>query len=92
MRGNLLLGVRVEVLQGVAFVWSKSGLLLFSNLLRGDFRQLVRAGFADENSNFVICRLAAMRYGESLDCGVTLRAPHAVLSSNSFETPRISNP
>ena len=77
--GSLLLGVRAEMLQRVPFVWSKSGLLLFSHLLRGDFRQLVRAGFPDEDSNFVIGWLAAMLYGESLDCGVPLRAPHAVL-------------
>src|SRR5271165_6352743 len=67
------------MLQRVPFVWSKSGLLLFSHLLRGDFRQLVRAGFPDEDSNFVIGWLAAMLYGESLDCGVPLRAPHTVL-------------
>ena len=67
------------MLQRVPFVWSKSGLLLFSHLLRGDFRQLVRAGFTDEDGNFVIGWLAAMLHGESLDCGVPLRAPHAVL-------------
>ena len=58
--GSLLQGVRVEMLQRVLFVWSKAGLLLFSHLLRGDFRQLVRAGFTDEDSNFVIGWLAAM--------------------------------
>jgi len=73
------MGVRAEMLQRMPLVWSKSGLLLFSHPLRGDFRQLIRARLTDEDSNFVIGWLAAMLCGESLDCGVPLRAAHAVL-------------
>ena len=73
------MGVREEMLQRVPFVGSKASLLLFSHLLRGDFSQLVGAGFTDEDGNFVIGWLAAMLRGESLNCGVSLRAAHAVL-------------
>jgi hypothetical protein len=64
---SLLQGLLSGDLAACAVLWSKSGLLLFSHLLRGDFRQLVRAGFTDEDGNFVIGWLAAMLCGESLD-------------------------
>jgi hypothetical protein len=67
----------VEVLQRLPFVWSESGLLLFSYLLRGDLRQLVSAGFTDENRIFVIGRFSAMLFGEPHDCGVALRVQFA---------------
>src|SRR6266567_5132107 len=76
---SLLLGVRAEMLKRMPLVWTKPRLLLFSHLLRSDFRQLVCAGFPDKDSNFVIGWLTAMLCGESLDCGVPLRASHAVL-------------
>jgi hypothetical protein len=76
---SLLLGVRAEMLQRVLFFRGKSGLLLFSHLLRSNLCQFVRPGFTDQYSNFVIGWLAAMLDGESLDCGVALRTPHTVL-------------
>ncbi|MGA7857779.1 MAG: hypothetical protein WCA11_07635, partial [Terracidiphilus sp.] len=53
-------------------------MLLFSHLLCGDFSQLVGAGFTDKDGNFVVGWLAAMLRGESLNCGVSLCAAHAV--------------
>jgi len=76
---SLVLGVRAEMLQHVPFLWSKSRLLLLSHPLRGNLSQLVRAGFTDEDSNFIICRLPATLHGESLDCSVPLCTPNAVL-------------
>ncbi len=77
--GSLLQGARVETLQRIAFVWSKSGSLLFSHLLRGDFRQLLRSGFTDKHSDFVIGWSPATFQSELLNCGVRLGAPYAVL-------------
>jgi hypothetical protein len=85
-------GFRAEILKRFPFFRGKTGLLLFSHLRRGDFRQLVRAGFPDEDSNFVIGWPAAMLCGESLDCFVPLRAPQTVLfeqficDASNFET------
>ncbi|MGB6689011.1 MAG: hypothetical protein WBE76_14345 [Terracidiphilus sp.] len=73
-----LQGLRAEMVQRVLFPRGKPGLLLFSHLVRCDFSQLVRAGFTDEDGNFVIGWLAAMLCGESLDCCVPLRTPHAI--------------
>lgn len=56
-------------------------MLLFSHLLRSDFRQFVRACFTDQDGNFIVRWLAATFRCESLDRCVPLRAPYAV----SFE-------
>src|ERR1039458_10088020 len=69
----------MEILQRAALFGKQSGLLLLPQSLRRDFRQLVGAGFSDEDGDFVIGWLAAMFQSESLDGGVPLHAAHAVL-------------
>src|ERR1039458_3498920 len=71
-------GLGADALQRLSFLWRKAGLLLFSHPFRGDFRQLVRAGFANQHGDFIIGWLAAMLRSELRDRGIALRASHAV--------------